>query len=123
MAATNIQTPSARANDPASSHAAGSDVTRTGKRQTHIRQLAEIVAQNPGMTSAEIAFMVADKFPELTRHEVARRLADGKGTVVVQGDMRKCKACRRACVTWWPTQSALQAYGSADSYAAIGRLN
>lgn len=111
MAATNIQTPAARRTDPATSHATAALITGTGQRQTHVRILAEVVANNPGMTSAELAFMLADKHPQLNRHETARRLADGKGTVVRQGIARKCRQCHRACVTWWPTEAALRLYG------------
>ena len=107
---TNIQTQAARNSDPISSHIAAGDVTASGKRQTHIRILSEIVANNPGMTSAEIAFMVSDKHPDLNRHEVARRLSDGKGTTLRQGVSRKCHRANRMCITWWPTKSCLRTY-------------
>ena len=107
---TNIQTQAARNSDPLTSHLAADGVTVTGKRQSHIRILSEIVANNPGMTSAELAFMVADKHPELNRHEVARRLADGRGCTLRQGVSRKCRRCNRMCVTWWPTEACLNAY-------------
>lgn len=107
---TNIQTQAARNSDPISSHMAADEVTTTGKRQTHIRILSEIVANNPGMTSAEIAFMVSDKHPDLNRHEVARRLADGKGGALRQGVSRKCRRSNRMCITWWPTECCLKMY-------------
>jgi len=108
---TNIQTQAARNTDPITSHMAADDVTVSGKRQTHVRILSEIVANNPGMTSAEIAFMVSDKHPDLNRHEVARRLADGKGCTLRQGVSRKCRRSNRMCITWWPTESCLKVHG------------
>jgi hypothetical protein len=107
---TNIQTQAARNSDPIGSHMAADDVTASGKRQSHIRILSEIVANNPGMTSAEIAFMVSDKHPDLNRHEVARRLADGKGGALRQGVSRKCRQSNRMCITWWPTERCLKMY-------------
>jgi hypothetical protein len=109
---TNIQTQAARNSDPITSHMAADDVTLSGKRQSHIRILSEIVANNPGMTSAEIAFMVSDKYPDLNRHEVARRLADGKGTTLRQGVSRKCRRANRMCITWWPSEKCLKTYCS-----------
>lgn len=108
IAATNIQTPAARRTDPASSHLAAAEVTKSGQRQTHIRQLAELVANNPGQTSAELAFIAADSHPHLTRHECARRLPDGAGTMFTRGESRKCRQTNRLCITWWPTDAALQ---------------
>lgn len=98
---TNIQTPAARRHDPETSHLAAAEVTRSGKRQTHIRMLAELLEVYAGHTSAELAFMVADKHPELNRHEVARRLADGKGVVFIQGPKKMCSATHRMCMTWF----------------------
>ncbi|MCH2040306.1 MAG: hypothetical protein MK185_06695 [Saccharospirillaceae bacterium] len=110
MVATNIQTPAARATDPKSSHIAAAEMNKTGKRQTHIKQLAEVVASNPGKTSAELAFIVADAHPHLTRHEVARRLPDGEGQVFTRGEARKCTQTNRLCITWWPTEAAKAEY-------------
>jgi hypothetical protein len=107
---TNIQTQAARNSDPITSHMAADDVTVTGKRQSHIRILSEVVANNPGMTSAEIAFMISDKHPDINRHEVARRLADAKGCTLRQGVSRKCRQSRRMCITWWPTETCLRTY-------------
>jgi len=102
MKATNIQTQAARSTDPETSHMAAEEVTKSGKRETHIKILTDVVNDNPGMTSKEIAFMLQDKYPELDRHEVARRLADAKGCSLQQGTVRKCRLAKRMCVTWWP---------------------
>lgn len=111
IAATNIQTPAARRNDPESSHLAAAGVTKSGKRRTHIRQLAELVVNNPGQTSAELAFIAADVHPHLTRHECARRLPDGAGTMFTRGESRQCRQTNRLCLTWWPTDAAQELYG------------
>ena len=43
---------------------------------------------------------------DMDRHEVARRLADTKGTMLKQGPMRPCTACKNMvpCKTWWPIE-------------------
>lgn len=110
--ATNIQTPAARNTDPKSSHLAAAEMNKTGKRQTHINQLAQVVVANPGKTSAELAFIVADAHPHLTRHEVARRLPDGEGQVFFKGESRKCSQTNRLCITWWPTTEAVKQFGN-----------
>lgn len=102
---TNIQTPAARRYDPETSHMAAAEVTRSGKRHTHIRMLADVLEIHSGRTSAELAVIVAAKHPELDRHEVARRLADGKGVVFMQGPKRLCSKTNRMCVTWFLKQA------------------
>ena len=110
FAATNIQTPAARSIDPKSSHIAAAEMNRCGKRQTHIRQLAEVVVNNPGRTSAELAFIIADVHPHLNRHECARRLPDGEGGMFVKGVTRMCTITNRNCITWLPTEAAKNQY-------------
>ncbi|HBA34860.1 MAG TPA: hypothetical protein DCZ12_12065 [Gammaproteobacteria bacterium] len=126
--ATNIATPAARSGDPASSHAAADAVTGSGRRQTHIEVLEKYLAFfGAGLTSAELANRLVDSNPELNRHEVARRLADGKGLSfenVPAGDdlfadgepvrnMRRCAVTGRSCLVWYPTAKALLKYGRA----------
>lgn len=126
MTATNIATPAARATDPATSHMAADAATASGLRQSHIQQLEVVLCMYPdGRTSAEIAHIVADKFPDLNRHEVARRLADGMGISfdnvpagelrVAAGEpvrnVRKCAVSGRSCLVWYPTAALLASYG------------
>jgi len=131
--ATNIQTQSARRGDPITSHLAAAEVTASGKRQCHIEQLESVLVTYPdGLTSAEIALMVADAYPHLTRHEVARRLPDGMGTsfqnvpagspLTAAGepirDARKCAASGRLCLVWYPTQALINKYAQREGGAA-----
>lgn len=106
-----VQTPSARSSDPASSHAAGEAITRSGVRQTHIDLIVDFVHRHPGLTSKEIA--LALQHPGIDRYEAARRLNDAKGLTLKQGPVRNCTACKamRLCVTWWPIGARAVVHG------------
>lgn len=88
----------ARRTDPASSHAAAAEVTRSGRLAAQKAQVLAAVRQWPGRTSLELASrMAAD------RYVIARRLPDlEKDGLVRKGGIRQCSAGSRPAVEWWP---------------------
>ena len=92
--------PVARGSDPETSHLAGEDLTRSGRRESQRRLVYQAVCDYPGRTSAELSAIVG-----LDRHMVARRLPDLAATgQVVRGPPRKCAASNRSHIatTWRP---------------------
>lgn len=93
-----VETPAARATDPATSHSAAEDVTRSGQRATNQRIVASTVAAHPGCTSRELTL-----YCSLDRYEIARRMSEcvTAGTVA-RGKSRECAIGKRAATTWQP---------------------
>jgi len=98
-----IETPAARNTDPETSHAAADNITSSGKRASHQRQILDLLRRCDGRTSAELAVLAErEGFPHLDRHEVARRLSDlDKAGLVRKGASVVCKAHGTRAVSWW----------------------
>lgn len=91
-----IETPAARATDPATSHEAADIITTSGRRQAHIERVVAAVRAHPGLTSAELA-----PHAGLERHEAARRLPEAETAGQVRkGPPRICSTSGRRAVTW-----------------------
>lgn len=88
--------PVAAAVDPASSHIAAREITKSGVRGRQKCAVLEAVKCWPYHTSAELA-----REFNLDRHLVARRLPDlMHDGLVEQGPMRSCGVTGRKAVTW-----------------------
>jgi hypothetical protein len=94
--------PLARSSDPASSHIAAEEFTRSGRRANQKHQLLEWLRQQTRpLTSAEIA-----RDSGLDRHGVARRLPDcERDRLVERHPMRQCTAMGTPAITWKATRS------------------
>ena len=93
-----VETPAARRTDPATSHAAAAEVTRTGVRGHQQRQVAAAVREWPGRTAAELA-----KLASMDRYAVSRRLPECvTAGGVLRGEARRCEVNGRDAQTWWP---------------------
>lgn len=95
---TTVETPAARATDPAPSHEAADEITCNGRRAQQQHTVATVVWSYPGRTSAELARLCG-----LERHAVARRLPEVElaGTVK-RGEIRPCTVGGRRATTWEP---------------------
>lgn len=92
-------TPASRSTDPSSSHAAESELNRTGQRASQQHRVLSMVRRWPGRTSRELAalanvdrYMVARRLPELAPHKIQR------------GAMKLCQVSKRKAVTWLPIE-------------------
>jgi hypothetical protein len=87
----------AAAGDPATSHAAAREISKSGHRESQKRAVVEFLRAQPApLTSAEIA--VASGFG---RYDVARRLPDAeRDQLVTRGPVRTCKQTGRAAISW-----------------------
>ena len=84
MTYPNIQTPIARATDPATSHEAAEHMNATGKRKKQ-RQIAfEMVRQHPRLTADELALYSG----KLDRYQLNRRLPE----LETAGLVERCQA-------------------------------
>lgn len=89
-------TPVSRATDPGTSHIAAEEVTRSGRRDSHVAMVMAVVRETPGLVAHEIAPLVG-----LDYIECVRRLSDAKNRgLAFQGPPAKWQG--RPCVTWWP---------------------
>jgi len=92
--------PLAATADPASSHAAAAEATRSGRAQRHREVVLRLVKAHPDKTAVEL-FSLQTGPDTLGRHEISRRLADLKNLgLVEQGAPRKCSVNGTAMVTW-----------------------
>jgi predicted HTH transcriptional regulator len=88
--------PLAASVDPATSHIAAHEITRTGLRGRQKKQVLEAVKRFPDRTSAELALTL-----NLDRYAVARRLPDlMHDGLVEQGPARNCSVTGHKAVTW-----------------------
>ncbi len=113
-----VLTPAARNSDPISSHRAAEAMDRVGSRKNHQRRIVHLMAlhyREAGYTSAELAHLIAELYPEeaesLNRHEVARRMPEvcgSHGTVMPLRNLpaRKCEVGLRMSVPRQLTGSA-----------------
>ena len=92
----NIQTPNSRNTDPSTSHLAGAEITRSGRRQRQLDLVVGLVQESEGKTSAELAL-----FSGYDRSKIARRLPDAEGIYLKKGEPRKCTVTGSLSVTWW----------------------
>lgn len=97
----------ARMSDPATSHEAAAEVTKSGSRQRQLTAVLAAVSGNPGATSAEIA-----KASNLDRYLVARRLPElEKLGFVRRGEAKICTASPKPglrAITWTATSQGDQ---------------
>jgi hypothetical protein len=98
--------PAAATNDPATSHDAAREVTRSGARGEHCRRVLKMVQAHQGLTAVELHNdQTGDFDPDaepLDRHEISRRLADLKNVGLVrQGPSRPCRIKHRVMSTWF----------------------
>ncbi len=87
--------PIARNTDPATSHKAADEITKSGKRATQQNQILEALATFQNCTSAELAQHMG-----LDRYIVARRLPELRPKHVLSGNARKCKVTGKSAMTW-----------------------
>jgi hypothetical protein len=97
-----ILPPISRNSDPQTSHAAGRDHTRSGKRGTNCELVETVVRREPGLTYREIHAHI----PTIREAvEVQRRCSDleriGR---IVSGEPRTCTRSGRPAQTWWPVE-------------------
>lgn len=94
---TAIHTKAARSTDPITSHLAGEEVTKSGRRAKQQNAVFDLVTYNPGHTASELS-----EFSNLDRYQIQRRLSDMDGVRVRKGEPHECKVTGRLAVTWWP---------------------
>lgn len=91
--------PAARATDPATSHAAIEEHTRSGARASQAARILAAITANPGKTAGEIGKLVG-----LTNVQVCRRIADlVKLRSVTECGSRICTAMKSSQTTWRAT--------------------
>jgi DNA-binding MarR family transcriptional regulator len=94
----NLDHSMARRTDPASSHAAASDLARSGKHEGQCLAVLAWVHKHPGRTSRELA-----ELSGMDRHLVAKRTADLEHKQLARkGAMRACSISGKQAVTWEP---------------------
>lgn len=93
-----VTTPAARNTDPDTSHAAATEITRSGARAYQQAQTIAAVRQWPGRTSQELA-----ELSGLDRYMLARRLPECETAgAVKRGVVIECTVTRRKALSWWP---------------------
>lgn len=86
--------------DPATSHAAAHELTKSGKRATQKATVLRALEIRPWSTSAELA-----RVAKLDRHMVARRLPDLEADgLVVRQPVRNCNVTGKLATTWRATE-------------------
>ena len=95
----------ARTQDPVTSHEAAHAMEASGIAAAHRQRCLAAVEATPGLTAAEIAEAVG-----LDRHEPSRRLPELRDQgLVLNGDLRICRARGRRSLTWFPAGNAVLA--------------
>lgn len=93
-----VETPAARATDPATSHEAAHAITASGRRHSQRERVAAALARWPGLTTAELAERMG-----IDRYVVGRRMSECETAGdAVRGDKRRCRVNGRTAETWWP---------------------
>ncbi len=87
----------ARNTDPAPSHIAAREITKTGSREAQRQQVADLVNEHPGRTSHDLA-----QLANLDRHMVAKRLPDAAAHGLVHKGPQGASTNGRPGVTWLP---------------------
>ena len=90
-----------RNSDPVTSRLAARQMFESGALDTQRSFVYNVLSQNEGLTSRELAALVdGDKHEERARF--SRRLPDLKNLgLAKQGEPRLCTSCNRTCVTWY----------------------
>lgn len=97
-----LDTPIARQDDPEASHLAAAEITDSGRRESQLRAVLELVQRRPGSTSRELA-----AHGPHDRYVIARRLPELEDAgLVLRGEQRICRAGRRLATVWFPVASA-----------------
>jgi len=76
------------------------DAAPDSARSLPLSQVIELVKQNPGKTSRELADLAGKD-----RFAMARRLpevAQGVDAAVMKGEARVCRITSSRALTWWP---------------------
>ena len=95
--ASRLQRPLARHADPATSHQAAEHMRESGKLDSQLAEVYEIVKTHPHATAFELT-----EWTTLDRYQIQRRLSDlaSLGKVKASATGRRCaKSGRNAC-TW-----------------------
>ena len=88
--------PVARTTDPASSHAAESEINSNGTRSAQSREVLEALKRHGPATTAELS-----EASGMSRHIIGRRISDlVHGGLVVRGVLRTCKVGNRMATEW-----------------------
>ena len=96
MTYPNIQTPIARATDPATSHEAAEYMNATGKRKKQQQLALDLVRRHPGLTADELA-----TYGQLDRYMLNRRLPElVMAQLVERGQARPSRITGRNASTW-----------------------
>lgn len=97
-----LEVPIARQDDPEASHLAAEEITASGRRESQMRVVLDLVCLHPGSTSLELS-----RFGALDRYIIARRLPELEdGGLVLRGEQRICKAGNRLATIWFPVGGA-----------------
>lgn len=96
MTYPNIQTPIARATDPAPSHEAAEHMNASGKRKKQQMAALDMVRRHPGLTADELA-----DFGPLDRYQLNRRLPEIETAGLVErAAARPSRITGRNAATW-----------------------
>ena len=87
--------PISRTTDPATSHLAAEAISASGKRESHVALVVEVVRAHPGLVAHEIAPLAG-----LDYIEAVRRLSDAKNRGLLRQGFA-VKWANRPCSTWW----------------------
>ncbi len=89
-----------RPTDPETSKLAAQQMFSSGAMDTQRAMVYEILAENQGLTSRELADLSEGDMHQ-QRQIFSRRLPDLKNLELAeQGPARLCSSCNRKCVTW-----------------------
>lgn len=103
-------TPRARRSDPTTSHKAAERIKGIGALAQQQRLVREWVREHPGLTSAELARLMArrqdgdDKLWSKYRPMIARRLGELVPVYLRRGPQRRCLVTDSPSITWWVAQ-------------------
>jgi len=96
-----------RNTDPETSHLAEEVLKRSGRQAERLKMVFALVKKNPGRTSSELGYLMAQAHPDLPAltcyDSPHKRLPDlEKLKLVRKGDTKTCPVTKRTCLTWWP---------------------
>lgn len=97
----------ARNTDPETSHEAARSIQASGRQETNIAKVVEIVSHNEGLTAGEICALLND--PTMDYHETVRRLSDAKNRrILYSASPRLCtvRPSNRKSGTWFVQRPA-----------------
>lgn len=101
-------TPRSRRSDPETSHRAAARIKDIGALAQQQRLVLMWLREHPGLTSAELARLMAirqhrnpDLWPKF-RPMLGRRLPELVPIHATRGEERTCMVTGEDCITWWP---------------------